>query len=71
MDKTKTSWESKKPIAFFRGLPTGKVKDGDKNVGRLKLVMDSIQRPDLVDATLTGVITGEDWITEGIPLDKF
>jgi len=28
LDKNKTPWESKKSTAYFRGLPTGKVKDG-------------------------------------------
>ena len=64
MDSTKTSWESKKSTAWFRGLPTGKVKDGKIPIGRLKLVMDSIGHEDKVDATFNGVLTGEDWITE-------
>ena len=71
MDANKTLWENKIPVAYFRGLPTGTVKNGDTYVGRLKLVMDSIKRPDLIDATLSGVLTGEDWIKLEVPNYKF
>jgi len=71
MDKFKSPWESKKPVAYFRGLPTGQLKNGDTYVGRLKLVKDSIGRPDLVDATFSGVLEGEDWIVMEVPDIKF
>ena len=72
MDKHKSSWESKKPQAYFRGLPTGTIKnEKNMNAGRLKLVMDSIKRPDLLDATFSGVLTGEDWIKDEVPANKF
>ena len=33
--------------------------------------MDSNKRPDLIDATFCGVLTGEDWITDEVPEEKF
>jgi hypothetical protein len=71
LDNSSTSWESKKPKAWFRGLPTGKIKNGKKDIGRLKLVKDSLKRPDLVDASFSGLLSGEDWVADEVPESKF
>ena len=33
--------------------------------------MDSIDHPDLIDAQLTGVMSGENWIRDIVPPEKF
>ncbi len=52
--KVNYDWDSKKPIAFFRGASTGCGWDAESNM-RLKAVQMSSTNPELIDAKLTKI----------------
>lgn len=52
--KVNNDWDSKKPVAFFRGSSTGCGWDAETNM-RLKAVQMSSMHPELIDAKLTKI----------------
>ena len=59
------SWDEKLPIAVFRGATTGDLLDDDGSFsGRLKLVIESEQHSDLLDAKFSKIVDNRDWVDQ-------
>ena len=59
------SWDEKLPIAVFRGATTGDLLDNDGSFsGRLKLVIESEQHSDLLDAKFSKIVDNRDWVNQ-------
>ena len=55
------AWAEKKDVALWKGFRNGQLRDkDDRPFGRLNLILQSLLRPDMLDATYSGQIEKDD-----------